>query len=252
MTESREERAFAGVHLGGVDFYCAVEEGMTEEAFRAATRRLWDAFTTASVPRLLRIAGDGFGEEEFGLEHTLPGGAEHVSELVLGTLLRRFSEQYAQLYEDHRRTLDMLGAVGFELPKELSVAAEFTLGRRFEAEIRAQNESQDMRAYKRAIELAGTIAESGYRVDRSASSQVFTQMITHGLYIALARPGRENWAAVLELMELSERLGLTPDLERAQEAVYEAVTGGGEVAGPEVEQVLGRLGISPHVVGRGG
>ncbi len=251
MTEAKDVRTVAGVHLGGVDFYCAVNAHLDDTTLGAASEKLWNAFTTSSVPKLLKIASEEFGGEDYGLEHMLPGGAEHISELILGSLLHRFSEQYAQLYEDNRRTLDMLGAVGFELPKELSVAAEFTLGRRFEAEIRAQNESQDIRAYKRAIDLAEMIAESGYRVDRSTSSKLFTQMITHGLYIALARSATENWEAVEELMELAERLGLTPDLENAQEAMYEAVSSRGEVAGPEVERVLVRLGLSPQVIGRG-
>lgn len=244
------ERAFVAVHLGGVDFFCAVKQVDDRTRFLDAADRLWKQFTTASLPRLLRGAAEELGEHEFGLEHMLPGGAEHVSELLLGSLLRRFSEQYAALYEDNRRALDMLGALGFELPKELAAAAEFTLGRRFEEEIHQQGETQDVGAYKRAVELAEMIAESGYRIDRTSSTKLFTQMITHGLYTALARPEPENWETVLELIELAERLGLTPDLERGQEAVYEALTAKGGVTGTSVDRVLSALGLSPHIIGR--
>lgn len=238
--------AFAALHLGGVDFYCVARDWPDDVELHARIGRIHEAFPTSSLPALLRLVAQELGPEEFGLEHLLPGGKEHVSELVLGGLVRRFAEQYASMYEDHQRTLDMLQSAGFTLPKELTAAAEFTLGRLFEEEIKEQRESQDPAAYRRAVEIAERVAEQGYRIDRTASSRLFEHMITHSVHIALARPSAESLNAARDLLELADRLGLVVNLERAQEAVYYAP----HSEHPELEQLAQALKLSPLAFNR--
>ena len=222
-TERHHRFAAGALHLGGVDLYCAVKDGPTDDAFHAAAEQLLSSFAGLSVPAMLRQLADLLGPDEFGLEHLLPETREQISSIILGDLVRRFSEQYANLYEDNQRTLNILQSVGFEVPKELRAAAEFTLGRRFEEEIRLQHESMDPAVYHRAIEMAEAVAEFGYKIDRSASSRTFGHMITHAVQVALGRPSDETFRTALSLIDLAQRLHLDADLGPAQEALY-AVT----------------------------
>lgn len=219
-TERECEVQFGAVHLGGADFYCAAGPLRDPEFHERARAQLWPRFKTASLPVLLRLLLEGFGPDEFGLEHILPDLRARVSEVVFRGLVRRFEEEYAFLYQDNRRTLEILQSAGFKLPDELRAAAEFTLGRRLEEEILAQGKSRDPEAYKKAIEIADEADRQGLSIARPTSARVFGEMITEAARAVAKTPDPHHFDSAIALVDLCARLGLRPDLDRAQEAVY--------------------------------
>ncbi|MCA1632082.1 MAG: DUF3536 domain-containing protein, partial [Acidobacteria bacterium] len=114
-TGRRFEYAAAAVHFGDVDFYCALGGRDADgEEFAARAQKIHDEFRTASLPSLLRLMRERFGDAEFGLEHLLPEDRQRVYEIVFGRMVERFSEQYEYLYEENRRNIEMLHDAGFE------------------------------------------------------------------------------------------------------------------------------------------
>jgi alpha-amylase/alpha-mannosidase (GH57 family) len=249
-TERQLEYAFAAMHFGGVDFYCVLKPFPGGTAFRRSANRLWADFRTASLPTMLRLAQEEFGPDEYGLEHVLPEGRERISGIIFGDLVKRLSEQYARLYEDNRRSIEMLHEVGFDLPPELRAAAEFTLTRRFAEEIRRQGSSRDPAAYEAAIEIAEEVARRGYRIDRSEASRLFGDMVTDAVRLLVAEPSEENRRSALALLGLTRRLGLEIDVDRAQEAVFAALSGPG--GRPELGEIARELGLAPAAAERAG
>jgi len=247
-TGRQHVESMAALHLGGVDFYSVVRNDLDEKEFIEAAERLWSRFTTASLPVLLRIAAEELGQKEYGLEHLLPGGAQTVAEHIMAGLLERFSEQYAYLYEDHRRTLELLRSGGVHLPKELTAAAELTLARRFEQEIAQQQESHDPHAYRRAIAIAEHAQAQGYKLNPMVASRTFESMLNHSVNVATSRATKESLQSTLELLELIERLRLNVPLERAQEAIYQAAQSHRDLPTEIIEALLKALRFSDHVL----
>ncbi len=68
ITARRYDYAVGSMHLGGVDFYCAVGPYPGEEPFDTLATRVWSAFRTASLPTMLRILQQELGPDEGGLE----------------------------------------------------------------------------------------------------------------------------------------------------------------------------------------
>lgn len=239
--------SLAALHLGGVDFYCVVRNDLTEGEFQAATERVWSEFQTASLPKLLRLAAQEFSQKEYGLEHLLPGGAQGVAEQIMSGLVKRFSEQYAHLYEDHRRTLEMLRSAGVHLPNEFRAAAELTLARRFEQEIASQHESRNPEAYRRAISIADHARSQGYTLDPGVASRTFESMLNHSAIVAMARPCEESLNSTLEVLELIERLRLNVNFERAQEAIYGAALSKTDLPPAQMNKLLRALKFSDNI-----
>jgi hypothetical protein len=234
--------SFSAMHFGGIDYYCVLRPFPGRNQFREAVRRLWDAFPTASLPTILRIAREEFGPKEYGLEHVLPAGRQRISEIVFSGLIERFSQQYAVLYEESRRLLEMLQSAGFELPPELEAAAEFTLGKRLETETRRFLRNQDGATFQRAMETADEIHRRGYHIDRALSAHKFGEFITRSVSTALDDPSTENVRSLLALLDLKEHVGIHPDLHRPQELVYRYGRG---VLPPDVlVQVASKLGFA--------
>jgi Domain of unknown function (DUF3536)/Glycosyl hydrolase family 57 len=247
-TGRRYEFAHAAMHFGEIDYYCALRPFEDEGYFAEATGRLWSQLPTASLPALLRTALAEFGPAEFGLEALLPEGQGRLSRSVFGRLIDRFMEEYEHLYAENRRVIERLREIGFHPPRELRAAAELTLGRRLEAELRRQKEGEG--DYTLAAELAGEAARFGYRVDRAAVNRIFEETLTGAARAAAARPTPERLRAARALLALGRELGLETNFERAQESVYEAAQAGPPFPEEMRDFALG-LGLSPVALDAG-
>ncbi len=58
--------AFAGLHLGGIDFYGAIRPYIRQENYDKSAKHLWEQFHIVSLPKLLRVMQEEFGPDEFG------------------------------------------------------------------------------------------------------------------------------------------------------------------------------------------
>jgi alpha-amylase/alpha-mannosidase (GH57 family) len=248
-TLKRYDYALASMHFGDVDFYSVLKPFPGVESFREAAARLWSRFRAGSLPSILRQAQEDFGPEEYGLEHLLPTGRERISELLFGQMVERFSAEYELLFKENRRNIEMLQGAGFELPLELRAAAEFTIGRRFEEEIRRQGQSNDAAAYRKALEIANAVSQQGLTIDRRSVRATFEEMIARAVRYALANPSAENFQAALVPLTLARKLNLEADLEQAQEYVYEALKNGAPMMN-EMRELASVLGLAPGLVQR--
>jgi alpha-amylase/alpha-mannosidase (GH57 family) len=219
-TGRRSEFALAAMHFGEVDYYCALRPFESAELLEAAASKLWSQFRTASLAVLLRVAQEQFGPEEFGLEALLPEGRGRVSRRVFGDLVSRFLEEYERMYEESRRVVERLQEIGFQPPRELRLAAEMTMGRRLERELREQRRGAG--DYRAAVEIAREAAAYGFPFDRAPVTRVFEETVTDAAHTVAERPTPENIRSARSLIELGRELGLEANLERAQEVIYEA------------------------------
>jgi len=247
-TAARHDFAVAAMHFGGVDFYSVLRPFPGRSRFHGAVNRVWEMFPAASMPALLRGLAKDFGPHEFGLEHVLPEGREHIARVVFGNLVERFAEEYARLYEDNRHSLEMLQRAGLELPTELRAAAEFTLRRRFEAEIREQQLSRDPTAYQKALEIAEQAMQQHYNLDSEQARIIFQSMITDAVTQAVTGGDEAYAQSALELVQLTQRLHLGPDLRRAQELLYETLTDGAGPLSETLRRLALALGLAPVLI----
>lgn len=238
---------FAAMHFGGVDFLCTLKPFNGEAEFKGSAEKLWSNFRTASLPTMLRLMQTLFGPEEFGLEHVLPEGRERIAEIIFKNLVKRFTDEYALLYRENRRRIEMLQRTGFELPLELRAAAEFTFSKRFEEEIRRQQQSRDPQAYRKAIRIAQEASRRGYKLDRSSSRPIFEEMIEGAVHLAIAESSDENIHSALALISLSEALGIDVNLDKPQEEVYAAIEKGG-VKREAIGELALKVGLAPSVL----
>jgi alpha-amylase/alpha-mannosidase (GH57 family) len=252
MTGERFDYALAAMHFGDIDYYCTVRRFETEAQFKKAADRLWENFSTAALPKMLRLAQEEFGPDEFNLESLLPGGRQRVSEIVFGQMIGRFLEEYIFLYRENRRNIEMLRAAGFPLPEELRVAAELAIGHRFEEMLRRQRVSPDSHFFARAQVIANEAARMGYRLERPAIRELLSEMLTHAVRSTLAAPAADTLPTVRALVELGRKLKIEMNLETAQEAIYEKLQNNGDDPrhAEEIAETALLLGFAPNIKAR--
>jgi alpha-amylase/alpha-mannosidase (GH57 family) len=252
LSGEHHDYSVAALHLGGLDFYCALHPFRGAAHFKDAAHKLWQALDSTSLPTLLRMVQDEFGPEEFGLDDVLPGGRHAMCQIVYGDLLKGFSGQFAHLLHEFERVAQMLESAGFELPAPVRQFAEFTLGHRLEAEIERQAGNMDPHAYEGALKIANEIAHHGYlKIDRSGAVAAFSPMIAEAVTAAVAAPEPATVTAALDLIALSRRLGLEANLERPQESVY-AAAGDRRIDSEPLRPLAAALGLSTSIFARRG
>lgn len=85
-TRRRSDLAVAALHLGGLDVHASVSQHSSDEAFRSADRRLWQAFPTAPTVRLVKLVAEVFPHGAFGFEQLLPDGAQELVGVIFSDL----------------------------------------------------------------------------------------------------------------------------------------------------------------------
>ena len=216
--------AVAAIHLGGLDFQAFVAPDPGDEGYEHAAGAIWSALPTQPLAKLLRTIDEALGREDLTLDAALPEGRQSLVDVVFSELADRFHAQYARLYYDHRRTLEMLRASGYELPRDLRAAAELTLTHELEArlaEARAEPGAPTEPASFAAIsELVAQARHEGYQLDVEPVRATLTEIVDGATALACQTVDVADVKLVAGWLALAAELDLTLDLARPQEHAY--------------------------------
>lgn len=220
-TASKFDYARLAIHLGGVDFYCAMKPFESQQQFDEACEVVWTRFAGGSIPELLRIACEHFGPEEHGFESVLAGARQRISALIHGEVVDSLASEYGRVYRQSERVIQMLEEAGVELPPELRAAADLSLTRQLQDAIRDARERRTAAAYQGVIDLARRIARLGHRITHPAVQKQMETLLAEAVEEAVAGADVETVASTIGLVEIAMELHLEPSIERAQEVVAE-------------------------------
>jgi hypothetical protein len=214
-TRRCSRHAYAALHLGGLEVSGAVRPADPSRD-ADAMRALRAAFETgARVTTLLRTIGDELGPDEVGLEAALPDAADEIVAGAARQLEERFALAYGALFDEHRATFRSLATAGYPLPTDLRTAIEAAFDRRLAALLLAHD-------YDDAVALVQDAIETGLRVDGQGARDALAKTLEGAVARAITGDVRSTDVALM-LLRLGRTLGITLDLSRVQEVVYEAL-----------------------------
>jgi hypothetical protein len=239
------------VHLGGTDFHGLVAADPGDAAFDELDETLWEAFPTAPIARLLRLVDselgpDGLEGEEFGLDQVLPQGRRDLVSTVFSDLADRFHAEYARLYQDHRRILEMLTASGFELPLPLRAAGEVTLSMELAAQLEQARKPNprlftDTSMFDAVRDTIDRARQLGLELELHPVADALTGAVTRAVEQAIASLDEDTVTDVERWLSLCAEMGVTIDLSAAQERLW-SLAGAASVPSEAELALLQRLG----------
>jgi len=207
--------AYAAVHLGGLEVTGAVRDADPSRD-HGDLRAVHAAFDGGErVTTLLRMIGDAFGPSEFGLEAALPDAAEQIVAGAARALEERFAAESERLFAENRATFRSLTTAGFALPDELRTAVQVAVDRRLETELWRS-------AHDEAIAVAQEAIEAGLRTDGPRARDALDHSIADAV-IRVVGGDDTAVATALSLLRLAATLGISIDLRRVQEVLYDAL-----------------------------
>lgn len=247
---------YAVIHFGGHDFHCAVRPfagGIAE--FRQFVESLAQIFDRATITELLRSIDAHFGETYYGLNHLLAEQREAVLDSLFGHLTERFAEMYTRLYRENQRSVNALIDTGLKVPREFRIAAEYTLSRQLNEEIRERKKSRDPADYRRALEIVSEAKHRGYELDVSESSRIFGDMLDDVVRELIQSKDVAVCQQAGHVVELADLLRISLPLIRAQDMLFEELqrdTSGAFRAqlGGALAELLAKLQFAPSLLER--
>ena len=246
-TLRRTEHLYAALHLGGLEILGVTRAPRSGDGEVVAALR--EEFLSGNpVTALVRSLG-ALGGREFNLSAALPDHIEEILESAAESLAERFATAYDRLFDDHRATLEALSAAGYPLPPVLRAPAELSLARRLEAEVAAQAGSVDPAAYAGALAVAREARSAGVRIDTPSARAVAERLLANAVARTVDDPehAEDSLAIAVGLLGLAAALELHPNLQPAQELVYEALL---HQPTPALRTLGARLGLAVERIGR--
>jgi alpha-amylase/alpha-mannosidase (GH57 family) len=225
-TRRRTEHVYAAVHMGGLEVFGATrapDPGRDEQLFEQVAELVSSG---ARVSTVLRLLAEGVGPREFGLDSALPDAADQLVASAAGQLIDRFAATYAQLYDDHRPRLNALLTAGYPLPPELRAPAEFALAHRLENDIADVGEDASPDSFRAAQETVREARQGGFQLASPRAAALMSRTLLAAAERAVDDPGEERVTAVLGLLRMTRDLGLSVNVDRAQELVFDALRNG--------------------------
>jgi alpha-amylase/alpha-mannosidase (GH57 family) len=239
---------YALIHFGGHDFHCAVRPFAGIQEFRDFSERMGASFDRATITELLRAVDAHFGETYFGLRDLLPEEREDVLAALFGHLSERFAEMYTRLYQENRRAVNALVDTGLKLPREFRLAAEYTLSRQLNQEVRSQKRSRSQGSYRKALEIAREASLRGYLLELDESREIFGEMLVEAVRRLVSDRSDQACGEAREISELAEALELEIPLDPAQDLLYQLLRDGGPEGLPaDLPGLLERLRMAPRL-----
>ena len=249
----------AGTHLGGLDLQAVVAPDRGDGAYEQALGTIWQARADVPLARFLRTLDGALDGQEFALEAALPEARQRLVAAVSRELEARFGASYARLYADHRRTLEMLRASGYELPPVLRAAAELTLTRELADRIASARHSASALGspadFAGISELIAYARHQGFELDVEPVRATLEEILEIATRRACASLAPRDAEHVGRWLELADQLSVVLDTARPQEHVYELapVVADGKLDAEAVEVLAGlgeRLGLAPRLLER--
>ncbi len=214
FTGETGEYVFAVLKLTNHDVHCVVSEALPRERFTDIRNDLLQTFARHSLSEVVRTLDRSFGEQYYTAKELLLDDRRRVLAGVSDAVLTRLENSYRQVYQENRRLMEYLRELDVPLPQGFSLAAGFLASRAF-----ARAATGVLEHGKNGEELVNIMTEA-----RKWRAPLETEGVADRLRCAveehlaalLVDPLSAEIAVGLHFLELTERLGLTFNVWKAQ------------------------------------
>jgi hypothetical protein len=242
ITREELDACYAVLHFGGHDVRCAVRV-MHPSEYERARSELTATFDDRSIGDAVRAVDrwfSGEGRREYGLSDLFLDQRRHIVGVLVEDLLERRRRELFDLFDENVALLRFLADTDTPIPAPLAAAADYTLARRFLAELdafeRGEHDGEELLAIERQARALGRSLDLA-----PATASISERLRTEMQALAVA-PRRETARVLCARLELAARLGLAPDLWETQNLYWELMRSGPR--GPDADaDLLIRLGL---------
>jgi alpha-amylase/alpha-mannosidase (GH57 family) len=127
ITQESADLCFGVLHWGDQSLNCGVKGYQGEEAYRAMSHEIADAFNSGDFPHTMRLMDKHFGSSPYSMKSLFRDEQRQILNLIMKSAVHEAENEYRQLYEYHAPMMRFLKELRIAAPKALYTAAEVTI-----------------------------------------------------------------------------------------------------------------------------
>ena len=121
-TLDKEDFLYAVTHFGGLDFRCSVKPDPGEGEYETILASLEDAIEEQNTIKMVRVLGEKFGTDHFGLKDVLKDLRASIAVDISRNTLDAYTELQRNLFNTYKPLLLSLRQWGIKIPSDLRVS----------------------------------------------------------------------------------------------------------------------------------
>lgn len=214
LTQEANEYAFAVLKFTNHDVHCVVSETLAGAEYGQVKDDLLQIFARHSLSEVVRAFDRTFGEAYYTAKDLFLDDRRRVLAGVGEGVLEHLEEAYRQLYRENQRLMEYLRELDVPLPQGFSLAAEFLVNRAF---VRAATDL--LQKGDNGEELGEILAEARkwqVPLKTKGVEDMMRLALEERLASLVSDPLSGTVPGALQLLDLFDRLGFTPNLWQAQ------------------------------------
>jgi alpha-amylase/alpha-mannosidase (GH57 family) len=222
LTHERGDFTACVLHFSGSDIRCGLRP-YDAQAHGEAEKKLFGRFAALSLAEMVREIDREFTGRDYTLRDLFLDERRRLAGQLLDETMRRYEDDYLQIYESNRRLIDFLREIDSPVPRPLQVASDVALTHQAQQCARALADGKVDLPFAQAelLATARTARRLGARIEPTAITGPFHEVL-HRSVEQLLSGSREAAAQIADLLELAARLGLHLYLWEAQNRVWDA------------------------------
>ncbi len=192
-TLDKEDFLYAVTHFGGLDFRCSVKPDPGEGEYETILASLEDAIEEQNTIKMVRVLGEKFGTDHFGLKDVLKDLRASIALDISRNTLGAYTELQRNMFNTYKPLLLSLRQWGIKIPSDLRVSIRRVLSEEAEGLV------EDILAHE--VEHVSP--------DASWDSTDFFFRV-HMARLNSLQEEAKSWGVSLNLEETSQKLGRIP------------------------------------------
>lgn len=268
ITQESAHLVFGVFHLGGWDFHCCITPFAGRLAYSEAKTQLVEAFNTASIAHTISVMNQVLGDRSYSLHDLFAEERHRIMRLLSESTLTRLNQLYSQVYRDNYSILRAFHRDQLDVPQELQVAAEISIGQRVISLLHQLEremgegytpEEYDLKHHARMallaeLEAIATEAEQFHCALRlPQAQQIIESLILQSLWQVLHDYNldtvHDDLSWIRSLIQVGYRLNLGIQIDRAQELYFQTIKNMSleQLMGSDVLQDTSKEAIAEHL-----
>jgi hypothetical protein len=223
LTREALDAVYCVLHFGAADFRCGLAPYRGAAHLEEIEQAILARSHALSLAHLLRAVDRHFPGRDYGLGDLFLDERRAVAEVLLEGTMRRYEDDYLDIFEDNRRLMEFLHDIDSPVPGPLRVAADVTLTRRL-LRVTGAARAGDVDLASAEIELSATVELArrlGAHLHLAAVRRDVEALVASRLAALLAGKSPAMRATELAgILALAHRLGLELDLWDAQNKLW--------------------------------
>ena len=236
VTQDRESLTYAVLHAGDHIISGGARKRRGEHPFSELAQKLADSFERGDIAGIIHVMEAEFGSSSFSLGSLFKDEQRRIAQAISRSAIVQVESVYLSLHEQHQALLRYLSGLGIPIPKALLMPAQFVTNHQLLSELQLPNPDS-----RKTLTLVRAARRESIPLDESSIGFHYESCISRLANRVLREPNTESLERLDALLEVAVELPRTPNLARAQLAVYRLLHESDDRVAPEDRSAFGAV-----------